>query len=162
MKKIFYLLILFIFLINTYSCTGYKPIFGSSDLSFKIVDYSISGDKKLGRLIYSKLNNLSKSTSKNLEAKNIYIYINTKKSKEATAKDDAGKILGYRINLSTVVTVKDFTTDEKIVDQNFSYSSSYQTQSIFSETKKLEIKSIENLINKTYQEILIKLSESIL
>ena len=84
MKKIFYLLILFIFLINTYSCTGYKPIIGSSDISFKIVDYSISGDKKLGRLIYSKLNNLSKSTSKNLEAKNIYIYINTKKSKEAT------------------------------------------------------------------------------
>ena len=91
-----------------------------------------------------------------------FIKINTKKSKEATAKDDAGKILGYRINLSTVVTVKDFTTDEKIVDQNFSYSSSYQTQSIFSETKKLEIKSIENLIKKTYQEILIKLSESIL
>ena len=162
MKKIFYLLILFILLINTDACTGYKPIFSSPDLSFKIVDYSISGDKKLGKLIYSKLNNLFKSTSKTLKVKDIYIYINTKKSKEATAKDNTGKILGYKINLFTIVTVKDFITEEEIVHKNFSYSSSYQVQSAFSETTKLEIKSIENLINKTYQDILIKLSESIL
>ena len=55
MKKISYLLISLIFLINIGACTGYKPIFSSSNLEFKITDYSILGDKKLGNKIYSKL-----------------------------------------------------------------------------------------------------------
>ena len=59
MKKISYLLISLIFLINISACTGYKPIFGSSNLEFKIADYSISGDKKLGNKIYVKLYSLS-------------------------------------------------------------------------------------------------------
>ena len=45
MKKIFYLLISLILLINISACTGYEPIFSSTNLKFKIADYSISGDK---------------------------------------------------------------------------------------------------------------------
>ena len=74
MKKISYLLIWLIFLINISACTGYKPIFGSSNLEFKIVDYSISGDKTLGNQIYSKLYNFSKSNENATGAKNIYIF----------------------------------------------------------------------------------------
>ena len=59
MKKISYLLISLIFLINIGACTGYKPIFSSSNLKFKIADYSISGDKNLGTQIYNKLYNIS-------------------------------------------------------------------------------------------------------
>ena len=45
MKKISYLLISLIFLISISACTGYKPIFGTSNIEFKIIDYSISGNK---------------------------------------------------------------------------------------------------------------------
>ena len=58
MKKIIYLLIPLILLIYINACSGYKPIFGSSNISniqFKIADYSIKGNKKLGNQIYSKL-----------------------------------------------------------------------------------------------------------
>ena len=72
MKKIPYLFISFIILINIGACAGYKPIFGSSNLEFKIAEYSISGDKKLGNIIYFKLYDLSRSTKKTLETKNIY------------------------------------------------------------------------------------------
>ena len=41
-------------------------------------------------------------------------------------------------------------------------SSSYKVQDQHSETIKLENRTIENLINKTYQDLLIKLSENIL
>jgi hypothetical protein len=51
MKKIFYLLTTFVLLIYIESCTGYKPIFGSSNLEFKIADYSILDDKKVGNKI---------------------------------------------------------------------------------------------------------------
>ena len=136
MKKISYLLILLIFLINISGCSGYKPIFSSSNLEFKIVDYSISGDKKLGNQIYSRLYNFSKSTKNITGAKNIYILINSSQNKNVTAKNSAGKILGYRISLSTAITVKDLMTGNGILNETFSYSSTYKTQDELFETKK--------------------------
>ena len=161
MKKISYLFISLILLINIGACTGYKPIFSSSNLEFKIKDYSITGNKKLGNQIYSKLNNLSKSAQNTSDAKNIFILINSFKDKNITSKDSAGKILAYKINLSITVTVRDFLTNNQILNQNFSYSASYKVQDQHSDTLKLENKSIDNLVNKTYQDLLIKLSEKI-
>ena len=86
MKKISCLFILFIILINIGACTGYKPIFGSSNLEFKITDYSISGDKNLGNQIYYRLNNLSKLSKKNSETKNIYVFINASKEKNIASE----------------------------------------------------------------------------
>ena len=160
MKKISYLLISLIFLINIGACTGYKPIFSSSNLEFKITDYSILGDKKLGNRIYTKLYNLSRSTKNTPEAKNIYILINVSQNKNATAKNNAGKILGYRINLSTTIMIKDSITENEILNDTFFFSSTYKIQDQFSETIKLENQIIENLIDKTYQDLLIKLSEN--
>ena len=139
MRKISYLIILLIFLINIGACTGYKPIFSSSNLEFKISDYSIVGDKKLGNQIYSKLYNLSRSTKNTPDTKNIYISINTTQNKQATAKDSAGKILGYRINLSTTIIIKDFINEKEILNNTLSFSSTYKVQDQFSETTKLEI-----------------------
>jgi len=162
MKKIPYLFISFIILINIGACAGYKPIFGSSNLEFKIAEYSISGDKKLGNQIYSKLYNLSKSTKKTSETKNIYLLINVSKDKKATAKDSTGKILGYKINLSTTITIKDVMTGNKILNENFSFSSAYKAQDQYSETIKLENQTTQNLINNTYQDLLIKLTANLL
>ena len=161
MKKISYLLISLILLINISACTGYEPIFSSTNLEFKIADYSISGDKKLGNQIYSKLYNLSQITKNTSEVKNIYILINVLKEKNATVKNSAGKILAYKINLSTTVIVENFTTGNQILNENFASSSSYKVQDQYFETIKLENRAIEDLINKTYQDLLIKLSENI-
>ena len=162
MKKIPYLFISFIILIYIGACAGYKPIFSSSNLEFIITDYSILGDKKLGNQIYSKLYNLSKSTKKTSETKNIYLLINVSKDKKATAKDSTGKILGYKINLSTTITIKDVMTGNKILNENFSFSSAYKAQDQYSETIKLENQTTQNLINSIFQDLLIKLSANLL
>tara|TARA_Y100001001_G_C7837775_1_gene249476 strand:- start:138 stop:626 length:489 start_codon:yes stop_codon:yes gene_type:complete len=162
MKKIPYLFISFIILINIGACAGYEPIFGSSNLEFKIADYSISGDKKLGNQIYSKLYNLARSAKKTSETKNIYLLINVSKDKKATAKDSAGKILGYRINLSTTITIKDMMTGNEILHENFSVSSVFKAQDQYSETIKLENQTTQNLINNIYQDFLIKFSANLL
>ena len=162
MKKISYLLISLVLLVNIGACTGYKPIFSSSNLEFKIADYSIVGNKKLGNQIYSRLYNLSQSSKKTSQMKKIYILINVSKDKNATAKNSAGKILAYKINLTTNITVNDFITDNQILNESFVFSSSYKVQNQHSETIKLENRSIENLINETYQDLLVKLSENIL
>ena len=162
MRKISYLIILLIFLINIGACTGYKPIFSSSNLEFKISDYSILGDKKLGNQIYSKLYNLSRSTKKTSEVKNIYLLINASKNKNATAKDGTGKILGYRINLSITITIQDVMTGNEILNENFSFSSVYKAQDQYFDTVKLEKQTTENLIENLYQDLLIKLSANLL
>jgi len=161
MKKINYLILpifLFIFINN---CVGYKPIFATTDLQFKIGEYSIEGDKKLGNKIYTKLYNLSKSQKNNPNAKSISLVINSSKSKEGTSKNTSGKILEYKIILITEVEVEDFLTGSKILSQTFTSSLTYKVQDQYSETVKLENKSVENLIEKTYQELLIRISENI-
>ena len=160
MKKITYLIISIIFLIFINACAGYKPIY-TTNLQFKIVDYSIKSNKKLGRQIYYKLYNLSKSSKNNAEVQSVIITIDTTKEKEATAKDSTGKILEYRIILNSNIIIKDYLTNDEVLNQNFSYSSMYKAQDLYSETIKLENKSIKDLINKTYQDLLMKMSHII-
>ena len=160
MKKITYLIISIIFFNFIYACAGYKPIF-STNLQFEIADYSIKKNKKLGRQIYSKLYNLSKSNKKDTKTLSIVIIIDVTKNKTAIVKDSAGKILEYRILLSSNIIIKDYLTDDAILNHTFSYSSAYKVQDQHSETIKLENKSIKDLINKTYQDLLIKMSHII-
>ena len=157
MKKITYLIISLIFLSFINACAGYKPIY-TTNLQFEIADYSIKTNKKLGRQIYSKLYNLSRASKKDTKTHSIVIIIDITKNKTATAKDSAGKVLEYRVILSSNITIKDYLTDDKILNQNFSYSSVYRVQDNHSETIKLENKSIEDLIDKIYQNLLIKMS----
>ncbi len=160
MKKTAYLIISIIFLSFINACAGYKPIY-TTNLQFEIADYSLKNNKKLGKQIYSKLYNLSKSNKENTNTQSITIMIDITKNKAASAKDSAGKVLEYRNLLSGNIIIKDYLTDNEILNQNFSYSATYRIQDKYSETKKIENKLTEDLINKIYQNLLIKMSEII-
>ncbi len=161
MKKKFNNLIFLILFASLTACADYKPIFNASNINFEIVDYSLKGNDKLSNQIYLMLRNASKSNTNSLETKKIYLVVNTSKNKSSTAKDSAGKILGYKINLSTEVTIKNLSTGDMILSENLSFSSSYKVQTQYSETLKLENKSMDNLLDKTFQDLLIKLIEKI-
>ena len=154
------IIISFLLLIFINACSGYKPIFGSTNFNFIISDYEIMGDKVLGNQIYLKLRNIS-STNKTDDIQNFKIFINASKEKKSTVKDSEGKILEYKITLNTNIIINDFLTDEEILKQEFSTYSSYKVQDQHSETKNLENKTLENLIDRTHQDILIKISEKI-
>ena len=161
MKKIAYLIITIIFLSFINACAGYKPIYTTS-LQFEIADYSIKNNEKLGKKLYSKLYNLSKSNKQNTNTQSITIMIDITKNKTASAKDSSGKVLEYRNLLSGNIIIKDYLTDDEILNQNFSYSSTYRVQNKYSETKKIENRSTVDLINKIYQNLIIKMSEIII
>ena len=158
MKKITYLTISFMLLIGINACAGYKPIFSTSNLQFEISDYSIKGDKSLGKKIYTKLYNLSQSNKNNTAVKNINISIEVSKDKTVKVKNSAGKILEYKISLNTNIEIKDYFTNDQILSHNFNYSSSYKTQDQFSDSLRLENKTIENLLDKIYQDLLIEMT----
>ena len=155
------LIFLSIFFILSNGCAGYKPIYSNNNLEFKIVDYTIKGDKRLGNKIYSKLYNLSR-TKKNLDSdKSIILLIDTSLNKNETSKDSSGKILEYKLTLITKIEILDFLSNDRILNQAFVSSLSYKVQSQYSETIKLENSSIENLIDKTYKDLLVKLTQNI-
>ena len=162
MKKIAHPIFLFILLIFINGCAGYEPIFGSTKLQFEISDYSIEGNKILGNKIYSKVYTLSKSNKDNQNLRNVDLVIKVSKDKNVTVKDSAGKILEYKITLNTDVKITDFVTKDKILDQIFISSLTYKVQNKYSDTINLENRSIDNLINKTYQELIIRLAENII
>ena len=161
MKKIILLIASFFIFICASSCTGYKPIFSSTNFNFEIAKHTINGDRKLGNQIYSKLYSASNLDKSNPGSQSIEISINVSKNKIATVKNSAGKILEYRINISTNIIVNDFLESKEILNQKFDYSSSYKVQEQHFETVKLEDKTIEVLVDKTYQDCLIKISEII-
>ena len=161
MKKITYLIISVIFLNFINACAGYKPVY-TTNLQFEIADYSIKTNKKLGKEIYTKLYNLSKSNKDNTGAQSIVISIDMTKNKNSTVKDSSGKVLEYKIVLNSNIIIKDYLTNDEILNQTFNYSSAYKVQGQYSETVKLENMSIDNLINKTYQNLLIKMSDNMI
>ena len=161
MKKIAYPIFSFILLLFIDGCAGYEPIFGSTNLQFEIADYSIEGNKILGNKIYSKLYRLSQSKKDNQNLRNVDLVIKVSKDKNVTTKDSAGKILQYKITLNTDVKVTDFITKDKILNQIFISSSIYRVQNKYSDTVNLENQTIENLLNKTYQELVTRLAQNL-
>ena len=159
MKKITFLIISTILFIYINACTGYTPIYSSSNFNFKIADYALKGEERLANLIYRKLYNVSLPNEDNPGAQSISLSIETVKERKPTVKNSAGKILEYQINLNTKIIINDFLTDKRILNKDFNYSISYKVQDEHSETIKLENKNIENLVNKTYEDVLIKISQ---
>ena len=76
-------------------------------------------------------------------------------------KNSSGEITEYKIILNTNVKVINYLTNTPILSQNFISSTSYKVQSQYSDTIDLENRSIDDLIDNTYRELLIKLSENI-
>ena len=161
MKKITHLISLIILLVLINGCAGYEPIFSSTNLEFEIDNHSIEGDKILGNKIYSQLRNLTRSKKNKQNIKKVNLFINVSKNKDATSKNSSGKVLEYKITLTAEIKVTDFIDDNKMLEQTFVSSLSYKVQDQHYETVKLENKSIENLLNKIYQELLVKLSQNI-
>jgi len=161
MKKVIYPIFSFILLLFINGCAGYEPIFGSTNLQFEIADYSIEGNKILGNKIYSKLYSLSKSKKDDQNLRRVDLVIKVSKDKNATAKNSAGKILEYKITLNTDVEVTDFITKDKILNQIFVSSLTYKVQDKYSDTVDLENRSIEDLLNKTYQELVTRLAQNL-
>ena len=162
MKKNTFTILLIVLLIFINGCSGYKPIFSSTNLEFDIANYSLEDNKTLGEKIYSRLERASKLNGNNENVRKIDILIKASQNKKATAKDASGKILQYKISLNIDVKIKDYLTEDEILNETYSSSFTYKIQNQYSDTLKLEERSINQLVDRTYQQILIKLSENII
>jgi hypothetical protein len=157
-NKVIYL----IFIIGLiYGCAGYKPIFSSSSLNFKIEEYKIEGDKMTANKIYSSLKRSEnyELTENELLATNFFI--STSKTKIETIKDKTGKVKEYKIIIKAKVEITKYLSDDILLNEIFEASSNYKVQDNYSETVLLENRSIENLTETISQNILNKIAVKI-
>tara|TARA_B100000575_G_C22881477_1_gene513549 strand:+ start:65 stop:523 length:459 start_codon:yes stop_codon:yes gene_type:complete len=131
-KKI--LITLLLFLLN--HCE-YKPIYSNqSDYNFNIFIENFTGDKNINNLIAKNLRKNNKKKSN----ETINISFETKYTKDALAKNSAGTITDYQINVSTTFTIQKNNKSEKFeVFEKFSFKKM---------TDKYEEKNYEQNINR--------------
>ena len=142
--------ITFIILLIFLNGCGYSPIF-SKKTNFSIIELAISGDKKLNKIINSRLNNYKESNGNKLFS---IIIINTL-DKNISSKDSKGNPKTFKINIASKIKVKD--SKGKIDEKIFSKSINYDNKSNKFDLKKYENEILNNFGNKISEEIIIYL-----
>ena len=146
-KKNFILLIIFLFFLN--GC-GYSPVF-SKKTSFSIIELAVNGDKKINKIIISRLDNYKESKGE----KSFSVIINNNLDKQISSKDSKGNPKTFKINVTSKIKVKN--SNGEIYETMFSKSINYDNKSNKFDLKKYEAETIKNFGNKISEEIIIYL-----
>ena len=148
LKKIF-LIILSLNLLN--NC-DYKPVYSSQNkIDYKIVIASFSGDKDINNLIATNI----KRNSKEESGKIVEIVFNTEYTKNVLAKNSAGSITDYQIDVVTAFIIKKEKNSENfLVKENFNF----QKMTDKYEEKNYERNIKKNLANSISQKLILRLA----
>ena len=146
-KNLIKLIIIFFFI----SGCGYSPIFSNKNSNFSIYELSTTGNIKLNKIIYNRLNNYNNQNS----PKKFSLKIETDLKKEISSKDSKGNPKTYRINIKLDILVKDLDGNEK--KKSFSKSVDYNNKENKSDLKKYENETAKNLAEEISEKIIIYL-----
>ena len=148
LKKIF-LIILSLNLLN--NC-DYKPVYSSQNkIDYKIVIANFSGDKDINNLIATNI----KRNSKEESGKIVEIVFNTEYTKNVLAKNSAGSITDYQIDVVTAFIIKKEKNSENfLVKENFNF----QKMTDKYEEKNYERNIKKNLANSISQKLILRLA----
>ena len=155
LKKIFIMTILVCFLSN---CGGYTPIFSEKNLKFKIQNIQKKGDKNIANLLAENI----KRGQKNLDGlEKIVLSVNASKNKTSLVKDQSGKIVSYKLQINIRAVVKKISSDEIIVDENFTGTSNFDNKNETYDTLNLENKIIKDLVKRLTSDLILRINQSL-
>ena len=139
LKKIFFIILS----ISLLSNCQYKPIYSSQNkIDYKIIITSFTGDKDINNFINANLIRSSKESSNKI----VNISFDTQYSKNVLAKNTAGTITDYQINIVTTFTIR----KEKNYE-SFSVNEKFNFQKM---TDKYEEKNYENNIKRNLADLI--------
>ncbi len=139
LKKIFFIILTFSLLSNC----QYKPIYSSQNkIDYKIIITSFTGDKDINNFINANLIRSSKESSNKI----VNISFDTQYSKNVLAKNTAGTITDYQINIVTTFTIRKENSYESFpVNEKFNFQKM---------TDKYEEKNYENNIKRNLADLI--------
>ena len=139
LKKIFFIVLSLSLLSNC----QYKPIYSSQNkIDYKIIITSFTGDKDINNFINANLIRSSKESSNKI----VNISFDTQYSKNVLAKNTAGTITDYQINIVTTFTIRKENSYESFpVNEKFNFQKM---------TDKYEEKNYENNIKRNLADLI--------
>ena len=148
LKKIFFIIIL----LNLLNHCDYKPVYSNQNkVNYKIIINSFSGDKDINNLIASNLKRYSKESSNEI----VDISFDTRYTKSVLAKNSAGSITDYQIDVVTAFMInKENNSENFLVNENFNF----QKMPDKYEEKNYEGNIKKNLANSISQKLILRLA----
>ena len=148
LKKIFLIFVL----LNLLNHCDYKPIYSNQNkINYKIIITSFNGDKDINNSITENLRRNSNGNSDKI----ININFETKYTKDILAKNTAGNITDYQINVGAIFTIQK-EDDLKTLKLNEKFN--FQKMSDKYEEKNYELNIKRNLANSISQKLLLRLA----
>jgi len=148
LKKIFFIILS----LNLLNNCDYKPLYSiQNKVDYKIVITSFSGDKDINNLIATNI----KRNSKEESGKIVEIVFNTEYTKNVLAKNSAGSITDYQIDVVTAFIIKKENNSENfLVNENFNF----QKMTDKYEEKNYERNIKKNLANSISEKLILRLA----
>ena len=150
--KIFRIILITLFFFQT-SC-GYKIVNNLDNFKFNIIDYKLSGEKKINNILDKNFkrfkNNISQSTS------NFIVNANSSINRSITSKNSSGEALSYDLKIKIVLEI--YENNNLLNKTTFNESTSYDNLDSKFELKQYENILIQDLTNKIIYEINNKLN----
>ena len=148
--------LLSLFLLFLYGC-GYKVVDQNYFKDYKIIETSITGDKRVVYLLRNKLN-----SGGNTGAKAIKLNLKTEKKKQIKEKNIQNEITKYEISITAEISF--YSIEENVSGKFFvSKNGDYNIEDRYSDTLNNEKKLVKNLVNDISEQIMknlqIKLDE---
>ena len=145
--KIFRIILITLFFFQT-SC-GYKIVNNLDNFKFNIIDYKLTGEKKINNILDKNFkrfeDNISQSTS------NFIVNANSSINRSITSKNSSGEALSYDLKIKIVLEI--YENNNLLNKTTFNESTSYDNLDSKFELKQYENILIQDLTNKIIHEI---------
>ena len=148
LKKIFFTIII----LNLLSHCEYKPVFSNQNkVNYKIIVTNVTGDKEINNFIATMIKRNSEESSNKI----LNVSFDTKYTKNILAKNAAGRITDYQVNVITK-----FTIQKENDSENFSINEKFNFKKMTDmyEEKNYERTIRKNLANSISQKLILKLA----
>tara|TARA_B100000131_G_scaffold227026_1_gene218624 strand:- start:105 stop:569 length:465 start_codon:yes stop_codon:yes gene_type:complete len=150
--KIFRIILITLFFFQT-SC-GYKIVNNLDNFKFNIIDYKLTGEKKINNILDKNFkrfeDNISQSTS------NFIVHANSSINRSITSKNSSGEALSYDLKIKIALEI--YENNNLLNKTTFNESTSYDNLDSKFELKQYENILIQDLTNKIIYEINNKLN----
>ena len=146
--KIFKIILISLFFFQV-SC-GYKIVNNLDNFKFNIIDYKLTGDKKINDILEKNFKRFENNYSQ--PSSNFVIHTNNIISRSITSKNTSGEALAYDLEISIKIEI--YENNNLVSESSFSENTSYDNLD-----SKFELKQYENiLIQDLTKQMIIKIN----
>ena len=149
--KIFKIILISLFFFLT-SC-GYKIVNNLDNFRFTIIDYKLTGEKRINNLLDKNFRRFEDNISQSISS--FIVHANSSINRSITSKNSSGEALSYDLKITIVIEV--YENNNLLSKTSFDESTSYDNLN-----SKFELKQYENiLIQDLTNEMIFKINNKL-